>query len=271
MKLVVPKLLRDVCIQNRYDDYVSFNVVSSSGRKIATYNQSACYADVMEGTNRKHDVRCLPLLNDGDYFTPLSNNVFNQWCRLCAKHGLMAKDTKINDKQECLFKRGNVNTMYAGLCCYRWSQNQPAIPWLVVRILKQNSKIHFYQALQYALHKYVTNTNHSFLPYSIGDAGWHCDLDYAIPAANILVSVLTSWFFKEPPETAKNGSVMESIEAYWIKLGFTPPDMGVGNKNKPFHLKSINDVLWDGWAALFDVKPEKDTLIETYTRIKENR
>lgn len=145
-------------IKSRNSDYVSFDT-SIDGIKFHEHKNKPCYAGYMGDNLTKYVFRCRP---NGEFV--LSNTMFKEWINLCKKNYLVPKKSMVFGN--CLRidgRNSHQKTVYAALCCYRWADSTPEIPWLVVTILRKNPKIHFFQALYYSIIQYSRNSGHSFI------------------------------------------------------------------------------------------------------------
>jgi len=267
-------------IEAQDDDLVSYSVICADAQN-ARVSHAACYSTFLDGGYGRYTdatgIRCYPCAKTNWHpgkKSVLSNVMFTRWMKLCRAHNLIPRDTvEITvKKQTCNFPIESLkkHQIYTALCCYRWSQNQPVIPWTILTILKANPKIHFFQALQYALATHCFQTGHTFLPYNNRDAIAY-NLNYRIPNTNFIPAIVANLFLGNDEILRKynvNFSTIASIEAYWTQLRFIPPE--VGNAKK---LNAVNadDILWDGWALLFETGPCKDEITLIYDRIVKDR
>lgn len=148
---------------NRDNDLVSFSY-RRNDEPIVSRESVDCYSKCMsflpecELTLYSKDKSILPF------------EIFSEWIRLCQTNGLVVPNAQVKEDS-----RGNVliipqnnhhHQVYSSLCCFRWSENQPECPHIVVET--KNPELDFFQVLHYALLEGNVNfTYHSFTTISV--------------------------------------------------------------------------------------------------------
>jgi len=262
MKILIPKKIKNA---TEYGDHVSFAIETKGviGQH-SRYENWNCYMQCMGSLDQK--IHCYPVEGES---SALPKSVFERWVKLCIQNGLMPKTTDVateKNRHICVFNGAeqSAHTMYTALCCYRWSQKQPAIAWTVVVALAKNPKLDFFQALQYALNIYVQNSNHCFLPYNYGNQQ-HWNLNYPILGRSLVPAIAAKAFFVNDKSIKRKRATINEIELIWIKWGFKPPDLAT------VIAQDQEDILWSGWSELFRIQPDKKALTAAYEQIKGSR
>ena len=191
---------------------------------------------------------------------------------LCQKNGCVPLEHTIfySEKDKNYFKLScnnfNYNITYAALCCFRWAENQPALPWTVVNILRINPKINFFQALHYAMLTYVSNYGHNFIPLAImrGNYG-----QFPLQQTSLIHSIGMYHFFLGKESFAskeKNqNNCYVAIEKQIKALGFTPKDYSAGPVAL-FDVQQEENILDERWAKFYNPTFQKDKSVEYFNR-----
>jgi len=286
MNFEIPEEIVEVSKNHPYTkDTVSFASTKNGGAE-SVYENNICYSTVMSQL-MECDIRCFPeQVGTGRAPSVLPPEMYKQWMELCIKHHWLPPNTTFQIEERnhtCLIPCAGMtrHEMYAALCCYRWSQNQPRIPWMILKLMEQFPKIHFYQAVQYTHSLYVEDPVHSFLAFHNASRNKLVPgIQYQVSNMNLLLSVVAKWFFAKddagnsPAKAAAQSYTITELESYLKKLGFTPPEVGAPTETeatKRFHTKTVEDILWDGWAELFEVKPDKTAIEETFDKLAKVR
>lgn len=132
------------------------------------YNNVACYSNIM-GCLDESEIICEPTNN----VKTLSEDTFAAWINLCKQNHLVLPEVEIKENNSIYFpcKKRNKHHVYATLCCYRWSDFQPYIPYTVLKLMEVGDR-NFYQCLHYALLNYSVNYGHSFINVSNEASGY---------------------------------------------------------------------------------------------------
>jgi len=226
----------------------------------------------------------------------LPSTEFLRWVELCKEHGLMPLSTTAESKDGgnyCTIhgKGASRHCVYAALCCYRFADSTPQIPWLIVKLLEKNPKIHFFQALHYVFSGYVRNSGHSFsiLANYVYQTG-----DISNLKTNLMHSLGLCYFFKryadgksladkleEPKPSANYPGTAYAYGGYQYYGTTTTGEVGAFIKRSGFgiadlksnpkllHLNNLEDVLWPEWRPLYetDKMPEKNWLVDFFDSV----
>lgn len=135
----------------------------------------------------------------------LPAEVFLKWIDMCMDVGLVPQEARpdTENAQNSLHIpcRGyNRHLIYSALCCYRWTDTYPAIPYMMATLCERKPSLDFFQVLHYvmALHGTFANGDHCFIPmislagnttyyntYGYGKSGFH----------HVPWSIATKWFY----------------------------------------------------------------------------
>lgn len=146
-------------LQIHTDDYVSYTVEMDGKEK--QYLNVICYRDCFANLY-KSSFHLYPAYSRE---SQLSHDEFVTWNKLCEENGLIPHGCTYETTKKMNQMRVPKSThykAYSTLCCYRWTQNFPSLPLLVLKLLEKKPSLNFYQALSYSCSKYVTNHGHSF-------------------------------------------------------------------------------------------------------------
>jgi len=291
----VPDTIVKRASANSISDYVKANKKA--------YDNAACYSTVMQSL-QKSDFDLYPKKGQKSV---LPKAVYERWMALCQQHGMLPMnatwETKAG-KNYCHFsgKKQNRHITYAGLCCYRWTENQPILPYMAVHVYESTPFISFFQAFHYAQAKYLHFTNHNFTSITKGLA--YSAAGASIISTNLLLGLGIKLLFM-PTATGKTsanlaihktGTTISRIDAMVRKLGFTTPEMcfdyqdvkgiyyyntkesdlkklrEVGLKKKLMHVPELKDLLWSDWAKIYVQKRiTKAWLLEYYDEVMKAR
>lgn len=290
-------------LQDKNSDYVSFTLTHTPEGHNAPlqqqYNSMGCYAVCMPALPNYHyelepcaghaaavwdPVKLTYKVGEPPEIKSLmSGREYFKWIRLCQDHGLVPLEAEAHRKGKLNYltipKRNyNRHIIYAALCCYRWSENKPRIPLTVVRLLAANPNIDFFQALHFALGKYLTwmYGNHSFLPISVLEANTYACYNtqsYGRCGFHYLPwSIVTKHFFLRRkdgttiadevgnacPREYGYGSTAASLGEKIKSLGLeepakatAPPDLAVAR---------LEDVLREDYTPLYQTTSRDDLL-----------
>lgn len=144
-------------------DYVNFSLkyFERKKEKKIEYDNKECYGSVMSYL-ANCEIRCTPRNLGG-----LSSEIYLSWMNLCKQNGIVHENAEFYSNGGNHFLNlpwGTYNpcSVYATLCCYRWSDSMPKLAHLVVSGMEV-SDVSFFQILHYAMTKFVSNNNHSFV------------------------------------------------------------------------------------------------------------
>ncbi len=144
-------------ITNSQSDYVSFKsggVLSSNQACFQAIKSNFGKEDIWFYQNKSLTNGKLPL------------EMYATWIDLCKEHCLIPKTAKVDQTDKdgifCFIPKGsgNFHQYYAASSCCRWADSMPRLCYATMELCR-SGKIHFFQALHYAMAKYVTNTGHS--------------------------------------------------------------------------------------------------------------
>lgn len=157
-KIKVPKN-----IVARPVDTVSYTATEYKTGKKTVQKGAACYHEHM-ATLPLHSFDCVPYHSKQSILSPED---FFLWMKFCTAFGLCPPSTFPYTKGEsnCAIIEGKGDSkhrIYAGLCCYRWSEALAPMCYEACRLIEARPDIDFYRIFHYVTGKYVTLVGHSF-------------------------------------------------------------------------------------------------------------
>ena len=268
----IPEEISTRTEEHSSSDYVSFKAIDKKTKHEYHNKRTACYAGYLS-VAKVYNFNCYPV--DSESVLPF--DIFTQWMELCKQNGLMPLKTSVENKDgknTCIIPGSNRHITYAALCCYRWSENQPSIPWLTIKLMEANPSINFFQALHFALGKIVKIHAHSF-SCICADPDANTTLGsgstFRVANTNLLPSIAMSAFFtknkrgKSKANKATGGHTYIEINKLISEMGFTIPEIGVNkNETKLLQVPNLEDVLREDWKVLYEKKIPKERLINYY-------
>lgn len=192
-------------LNNRSDDHVSYKSTKplhTGGTQYVTqeHDGAACYHD------------CMLVLSETEFWlrpnkraSLLSWDDFKIWIELCKTNGIMPPDaTPSRDGEHNLLHipRSNQNrhVVYAGLCCYRWAENQPGVAYATIKSLENQKELDFFQALHFGCIQRAYWLIHSFanIMSSAKKAGQPYSYSGGVDKNNLFIpySLALAWFFR---------------------------------------------------------------------------
>ncbi len=133
--------------------------------------------------------------------------------------------------------------IYAGLCCYRWADALAPLPYTVVRLMEADVPINFYQALHYAMAKYVTLIGHSF-----ANIMSNTSLYSGVRKIDIVSSIAMKNFFDRKYQIAET---VNQTNYTTTQLAEYESKMTVSYK-----VKKVEDILDVKFADLYHLNPQ---------------
>lgn len=209
---ISPKIPQE--LGNKVNDNVSYAV--TIGESKYDYNNAACYMAVA------HQLpECEFFLRPNDKKSVLPWDAFVRWVELCKENGVITPEaTPSRDGDLNLLhmpKGNNRHLVYASLCCYRWSENQPGAPWLVVELLNANPKIDFFQALHYACTQVVYYFTHSFTQIICNNGKCFYNHGQYIYNLYIPYSAVLAWFYRDKVDGRTKAQTISTDTSWAIK------------------------------------------------------
>lgn len=166
MNISIPKMPCDAIKEPHYKDNVSYSYTTNDNKSF-THADKRCYVDLIpflcecKKIVLKENNRC----NKG-----LPKKVYFDWIELCKKNKLVPENVEANycKKNGATLEIKNTgqynrHQLYSCLVIFRFYDSWRNIPWEILYISELMPDLDFFQILQYAQSKHLTNTNHSFL------------------------------------------------------------------------------------------------------------
>lgn len=239
-----------VAYKSRYMD----EKLKPKGHFVADSKNAACYWSHMQTLNQL-ELTCMPNETQKSLLPP---EIYMRWMNLCKDHGLVTADSTPYTEKDLnyLVLPGAGHTrheLYASLCCYRWAENLACMPYAVVALLDMKP-LNFYQALHYAMAKWVIYVNHSFCNIDTNGASTMYDYRKSLRDAWYLPhGMAVSFFFTknengrspamEPSTTPTCTCVLNSIrDVFGLE---TYP------KEKEYCVTAMENLLWECWTPLY--------------------
>lgn len=150
-------------IKNRQGDYVSYIATGNKTGKEQKMMNAACYHAHMSKLPQ-HSFQCVP----ADKTSILPEREYLLWMQYCHAFGLLPMASTFWHEKGRNYaiipgKYEMRHRIYTALCCYRWADSMAPLPYTVVHLMEAKPELHFFQALHYAMGKFVVNCGHGFV------------------------------------------------------------------------------------------------------------
>lgn len=146
----------------------------------------------------------------------LSIKQFERWMNYGKDNNIVPKNLTVEvkgGKNICRIPEGNNrHQVFAGLCFYRWADNNPRFVYHILQLMRYK-KFNFFQVLHYACCKYGIYSNHSFL-----DVYLRCPSKKFPKMCYLPSGMATAQFFRS--EMQEKGSTSKAIDGILAKNGF---------------------------------------------------
>lgn len=250
-------------IKNKDSDFIAFTVETKTNS--TTCDFIACYGSWM---TRLPDCTftCMPsaplatnvtghwMTATADMKAPrvsiLPGDIFMRWVDLCKEHNLCIREARAwRDGDKNYFylpgRSKHRHEIYTSLCIHRWSENTALIPYTVVKLLELKPHIHFYQALHYAMAKYLYITNHSF--HTIGSAH---NIYGRKATCDLLDGLVMAYFFTKNKQDQSISDQQNQTIQTTMAITLFKTSLQI----KPLALNTLPDILLDDWICLYSMK-----------------
>lgn len=251
-------------LNNRGHDGVYFTYTRAGVTQAV--ERAACYYTCMSFLPE-----CDFLLRPTDNKSLLPHDMFLEYVRLCRDNGLITPEATAQggegNNQLVVPKGRDRHQVYATLCCYRWSENQPGMAYATVEAMNKCPGIDFFQAFHYGCARRVYWLHHSFHQITTTNSTY----SDAAAAANGYVpySIACAHFFRADPTTGKplvdaakpiqgiysNNATCNQIDAATTKAGFPSCQSQTASK---YRVSDLDMLLSPALRQLYTepVKPE---------------
>jgi hypothetical protein len=231
----------------RPGDLVTYQAICNKTEKKTAHVGAPCYNQHMAKlANFTFD--CVPC-NTKESILPAED--FFLWMKYCAAFGFSPAGTipYTKDKQNCCFIHGkeeNKHRIYAGLCCYRWSECLAPMVWEACRLIEKRPDVSFYRILHFVTGKYVTLIGHSFTNVCAGAMSLYAS--HGVKAARLdhMWGLYPKFFF------APGYNLVAKTNSQLWTQNIIAEDIRKFDLHLP--VKKHEDLLDDKWAELYNVE-----------------
>ncbi len=230
-------------LNNRDEDYVWYSYNKKDVKEKNQTNQ-ACYYECMSSLPE-----CNFTLKPSNDKSLLPFNIFSKYIKLCQDNGIVNKDASVSGSEgnnQLIIPSGqNKHKVYASLCCYRWSENQPGMAYATVQAFEKYPEIDFFQAFHYGCGRRVYWPLHSFHNIVHAKSKYSPGVDSMLYVPN---SIFIAHFFRNCPTTKSPlvdkepnaGLTASAIDRIKISNGFNGQTSADSSKYK---IKNLEDIL----------------------------